>query len=538
MKRGLVSRRVPERESKLFFNKWVLILLIAAAFVIFILLFKSPPPQILSASVYPQKVMPGQILVIKAEVKDNLIIKNIKASIETDDLPDVTRLLLVDGSIRQGIYERGWIVHDTSAQKWYNITITATNLLGKTASIIIPYQDPTQSHNASEITGGTFTGNYTFAGGDININRNANLGGNLNVTQSLNLMDDYTKLLLHFSTSTNGTNASSAIDSATGKTVAGSYGQAHLDTQYSKFGSSALRLDGTGDYLTLADSADWDFGTGDFTIDYWLRFNSIAVSQSFFDIGDLSNSKGTMLYWLQTDGTLRPNFNGIEIMSRSWSPLVNTWYHIALTRSGTSLRLFIDGVQQGATVTDSTNIDASTYGAAIGARNYGPGTQPFNGSLDEVRVSKGIARWTSAFSVPTSEYGTAKFGDVQYYGEDKTTRYKVGSFTRDTSTASGTQAVTGVGFKPKAVIFFGTQVNTVETTWGFDDGTTPAYMNRYGATNFNIDAGTNSISSIETAGGNEYAGKISSLDSDGFTITWAKTGSPTGTLYVIYLAFR
>jgi hypothetical protein len=522
-------------------KKPVLIIAILFLIALFILIcaFNSSSPQILSTSVYPEKVMPGQAMLIRAEIRDNFVIKNAKATIETDDLPDITRLLLVDGSIRHGKYERVWIAHDTSAQKWYNITITATNIFGKTASIIIPYQDPAQSHNASEITGGTFTGNYTFAGGDVNINRNTNLGGNVNLSGSLSTMDDYTKLLLHM----NGADASTAfIDSATGKSVTAN-GNAQIDTAQSKFGGASGLFDGAGDYLTLADSDNWNFGTGDFTIDFWVRFNVLQDSEFVAQSIDGSN-EWTLMYSHTGTKIYFQDWGAGVNMYCDWTPSVDIWYHIALVKSENAAggtKIYIGGVSQTLTnaPADYTMSDLATV-LTIGRRALTE-TRYLNGWIDELRISKGIARWTSNFNVPISEYGTAKFGDIQYYGEDKTTRFKVGSFTRDSSLASGTQSVTGVGFKPKAIIFLaGQNVATIEKSIGLDDGTTVCQFTDNGgasAGQWVIDCGYASITDVESAG-NYYTGKISSFDSDGFTLSWTKAGSQTGTINIGYLAFR
>lgn len=120
-------------------------------------------------------------------------------------------------------------------------------------------------------------------------------------------------------------------------------------------------------------------------------------------------------------------------------------------------------------------------------------------------------------------------------------RFKAGSITRDISTASGTQAVTGVGFKPKAVIF----LQNATSAWnsgsvGFDDGSAPfAVANNNGASAGTwIASALNSIVAAPNAGITDAVAKITSLDADGFTLTWVKTGSPTGTTNIFYLALR
>ncbi|MBI4115398.1 MAG: LamG domain-containing protein [Candidatus Omnitrophica bacterium] len=202
-------------------------------------------------------------------------------------------------------------------------------------------------------------------------------------------------LMLH----ANGTDASATFtdSSQTPKTLTAN-GNAQIDTAQSKFGGASALFDGSGDYLSIPDSADWDFGTGDFTIDFWVRFNTVGT-QVFVDrnAGDIAVRRGS-------DGTLKFSINGNDqIVSATWSPSVNVWYHIAAVRSGTSAYLFVNGVQLGSTGTSSHNITGTT-GMAVGAR--GDGYTPIDGWMDEVRISKGIARWTSNFTPPTGEYTT------------------------------------------------------------------------------------------------------------------------------------
>lgn len=117
--------------------------------------------------------------------------------------------------------------------------------------------------------------------------------------------------------------------------------------------------------------------------------------------------------------------------------------------------------------------------------------------------------------------------------------FKIVNFTRDTSVASGTQAVTGVGFKPAAVIFIaGVSGGGIRASFGFDNLTAAQSIYSLGsAGNFNPDS-SNSIGLVSVLNTDYVLGKISSLDSDGFTVTWTKTGSPTGSCVVIALALR
>lgn len=115
--------------------------------------------------------------------------------------------------------------------------------------------------------------------------------------------------------------------------------------------------------------------------------------------------------------------------------------------------------------------------------------------------------------------------------------YKVGSFTRDTSLATGTQAITGVGFKPKAVLLFAGVTSSSRASWGFSDASLTraiADFNPLGAGQYQMFTAIRLI----TNGTDIYDGQVQSFDSDGFTISWTKSGTPTGTADIYYLALR
>ena len=138
---------------------------------------------------------------------------------------------------------------------------------------------------------------------------------------------------------------------------------------------------------------------------------------------------------------------------------------------------------------------------------------------------------TAAAGTNTTQIATTAFVAAN-------TAHKTGSFDRDISTASGTQAITGLGFTPRSIEFKAAVGATVQASWGSSDGTTHKCI----SSNYNGNAGqfasNDAAIFIYVDASNYYSGVVSALGADGFTITWTKTGSPTGTARISYTAHR
>jgi len=217
------------------------------------------------------------------------------------------------------------------------------------------------------------------------------------MSSSATVFDTDCVLMLHC----DGTNASTTFtDSSFSsvKTVTAA-GDAQISTAQSKFGGASGLFDGTGDYLTAPDSADWDLGTGDFTIDFWYRpaVSTSGVAYVFFD----RNNNGVLQLRRHTSDILRLVVLATNVNFTTWTPSINTWYHVAVTRAGTSVYCFVDGTQNGSTGSNSGNIQGTT-GIAVGAQENG--NLPVNGWIDEFRLVKGTAVWTANFTPPTAAY--------------------------------------------------------------------------------------------------------------------------------------
>lgn len=217
-------------------------------------------------------------------------------------------------------------------------------------------------------------------------------------------IDSFTKLLVHG----NGTDGSTSfIDSSPLGLTLTPNDSAQIDTAQSKFGGASILLDSTGsqDYVQSADHADLDLGTLDFAIDCWVRFPSTPGGN--VTIFGRTTDGSSYMYWSLEGGNWRfrdYNSGNVIDFSRTMSMSANTWYHVAVTRNGSNFRMFLDGVQQGATYTSAASITARAVGYDIGSMTQNSGYQ-MNGWIDEFRLSVGDSRWTSDFTPPTTEYG-------------------------------------------------------------------------------------------------------------------------------------
>jgi hypothetical protein len=207
-----------------------------------------------------------------------------------------------------------------------------------------------------------------------------------------------TKVLLRF----NGPEAR-VITDETGRTWTNPNSDIENYTLIKKFGNSAGYFDGSDSWLYTANSEDFDFGTRDFTIDWWEhRFNNTSgatttkrdygVTYSPFIIG---RSDGTNL---RIDMSSNGSSNDIANNRTLGALSLNTWVHYAVVRSGSTFYAFKDGVQTD-TWTSSAALNTTTEVFSVG-RN---GSTYVTTMIDDFRVTMDLARWTSAFTPPTTE---------------------------------------------------------------------------------------------------------------------------------------
>jgi len=201
-----------------------------------------------------------------------------------------------------------------------------------------------------------------------------------------------------------GTNGSQTIldSSSTPKTVT-VFGNAQISTAQSKFGGSSIAFDGSGDFITLPGGAAFELGTGDFTIELWIRFASVSGFQGVIDTRASGSSSDTGRWGLYLDGTALRWFH----FPAAPTVAADTWYFITLCRESGNSRIFADGVQIGSTFADTANYGVGASRPVIGAFGNSTSGSNFNGFIDEFRITKGVARYTAAFTPPTAPFPDA-----------------------------------------------------------------------------------------------------------------------------------
>lgn len=213
--------------------------------------------------------------------------------------------------------------------------------------------------------------------------------------------DNYTKSLLHF----DGANASTTFTDESGKVWTRS-GTTTISTSQYKFAPSSGLFAGDGG-ITTPSHTDFEFGAGDFTIDFWCRATAAGQSagspllmraasatawttQPF----GMSLAAGTynLTFAASSNGSSANLANGVVVGTLTQ----NVWAHVAVVRSGTNIYCFLNGVVGSTTGVSTTALCASSAILAVGTGVYA--NCYFPGNIDEFRVSKGVARWAADFS--------------------------------------------------------------------------------------------------------------------------------------------
>jgi hypothetical protein len=216
------------------------------------------------------------------------------------------------------------------------------------------------------------------------------------------------------------------------------YGDAKTVTSESKYYGSSAYFDGIGDYLTTPDHADFELGSGDFTIEAWIYLVSGATYYNFVgQINSMSSNNGRLMfgYWsgaLQffcSDGTGNTivNFSGANSIGLS------AWTHVAITKASNVYRFFINGAQDGDSLTNTGALPSLTGLIYLGSGRLGNAQKYYKGYLQDVRVTKGEARYTAEFTPPSQLLGLVSGMITDRFGQPCQRKVYLASRPTDTT---------------------------------------------------------------------------------------------------------
>ena len=211
-------------------------------------------------------------------------------------------------------------------------------------------------------------------------------------------IDSYTKLMLHMNS-----DFSDSSDSGHTPTVNG----ATIDTSIKKFGAGSGKfVSASSQYVSYPSHSDFDFRTytNSWTVDFWTYDTNIADNHTYLSIG-ISDYEALVIAMLSSAPAVVWSENGSTNITLQGGSISNsTQTHVAVVNNAGTVTLYIGGVSVGSLAMGANMHLGGGYMVKLGAHYNLNSTWFFNGNEDELRISKGIARWTANFTPPTSEY--------------------------------------------------------------------------------------------------------------------------------------
>lgn len=204
-------------------------------------------------------------------------------------------------------------------------------------------------------------------------------------------------------------NSTNIIDSSPNPKNITRFGNTKISTAQSKYGGSSIYFNGNSDYLTIPASNDWSFGTGDFTIEGWINFSGLSFFSSNFRGQIVSTYQDQYKgHSLQLKGSSANSVNelllgyGDTVIITGNFTLLNSFAHVAVSRSGNVTRLFVNGIIVATNSNDQTNY-LGNFPLYIARLSNTIAMTPI-GYIDSLRITKGVARYTANFNPETDTY--------------------------------------------------------------------------------------------------------------------------------------
>jgi hypothetical protein len=204
------------------------------------------------------------------------------------------------------------------------------------------------------------------------------------------------------------TDGSSVTRLQSGNAVLVTNGGPVLKSRFKKFGDSSAFFNGSTDYLSSGDSDNWYFGDSPFTIDLQIRANSYSSNLTFISQTADSNNYWSLGYNTTNGYNFRAVSSGTEVANvthaNNTGYTSNTFHHVEIARSGSTFKIYRDGIELGTQVTSNVMPDINGS-LEIGRQNVPSSYNYYNGFIDELRISH-VARHTDDFTPPTYQHST------------------------------------------------------------------------------------------------------------------------------------
>ena len=187
---------------------------------------------------------------------------------------------------------------------------------------------------------------------------------------------------------------------------------AQTSTAQSKWNGSSYLSDGSGDAVTIPDHNDYELGSGDFTIECWIRYSNAIGTSTIVQKGQTYNSNASFRFYNTSTqlifkfSTTGSTYSAYTVQGNH-GMVIDTWYHVAITRISGSGRIFVDGVLKAGPSTISDAFYNYTGPVIIGSNYTGTYTETLDGYMQDLRITKGKGRYSAAFTAPKQPFPNA-----------------------------------------------------------------------------------------------------------------------------------